>query len=709
MSAGAVRGVGLGIATLLVLAGIVFGLGDTVAVWIAVVVAVVAALAIFWLRTRRGIVFSVLQVLGAVLIGLLALVGFDVAVNFVHGLLGLSSRARLSIPIGLLLALVVFGLVVYRYLAREGRSWSAPVAVGLAFAIVLGAPYVYGKLTTDTEAVASESVRVASKLDVLLVGDGSRHLPLPDAPPTPALGEFDVSYSVGYADGDAVRWTLDEGDDPNEALRALAEGDGRPSLPDPPRPREAADQVLLLLVDGTSPVVEEPAGLKEVKYRAGEVERWRRVARQAAPGDVPTYPLLQTTDKERLAHWKRFAAEGQAVSAQALESQTATDAAVRLAVAAPTAQTDFALAMRYRPILLFDGGEPVPWPLSIDALFKGERVRLCHNEGLKTDCGSQPIVNPAELENGGTHLRLDLRASEELRRLAGEELESEGAPGSPATGGESASEPGAPPEETPPPGTPEAPPAAGATAPLGSGSAIYVHPVSLRVHGRELLYLDYWWYLPDNPVSLGGGALCGAGLVIAGVTCQSHQSDWEGITVVVDRGEAEPEIVAVQYAQHENVVRYEWETLLRRWEGDATVEKLVGASDFASRPLAFVARGTHAAYPLPCRRCHQVPRPEVGEGPHRGDFPWVGNDSGACGRSSCLQTLPTRRAGSEPALWNAFEGTWGEHHCFLTYYCDSGTPPTAPGTQRRYRHPAHYSGTVVPVGNRWRYRPLVEG
>ena len=431
--------------------------------------------------------------------------------------------------------------------------------------------------------------------------------------------------------------------------------------------------------------------------------------------ETPTYALLQTTEPSRLARWEDFSKHAKAVSIQTLESQTATDAAGRLAVAAPTAQADFALAVKFQPILLFDAGESVPLPLSVSALFEEDRVRLCHDEGTtETDCGSGPIEHSSELKNGGTHLRLEQRNSRELRRLAADELANaeilrriRAEPQRTAK-----PEPGAAPVGTPPPGTAEVESPDRAEAPslaapkaVETPSAIYVHPSPILLHGREMLYLDYWWYLPDNPVSLGDGALCGAGLVIAGVTCQSHQSDWEGITVVVDRGGAKAKIVAVQYAQHNSVVRYGWKALRRRWRKNAIVEeKTAGMADIALRPLAFVARGTHASYPLPCvAGCSQVTAKDVGDGPHDGSLPWIGDYSGACGESSCLQMLPTRLGGSEPALWSAFEGTWGDVHCFLTYYCDSGKPPTAPGQQRRYEHPAHYSGVVDAYG---RYQPL---
>ncbi len=52
------------------------------------------------------------------------------------------------------------------------------------------------------------------------------------------------------------------------------------------------------------------------------------------------------------------------------------DAAFRLALT--TSDDDYLLAQLYRPILLFDSKEPVPRPLSIEALLHGGKIRLCH-------------------------------------------------------------------------------------------------------------------------------------------------------------------------------------------------------------------------------------------------------------------------------------------------------------------------------------------
>lgn len=600
-----------------------------------------------------------IRIVGAALVAFLALAGVNVLTNA----LGLG---HLPILAGLILAVLVFGGVVFWYLHKDGWSLAASGigAAILAVVILIVTPYVVGKLTANTDPVPA-SERVASQLDVMIVGDGSHHPPSPQIAENPALREFDVRYSVGFAAGSEVRWTLVNSESAKAALEAVAEGNTRPSEQTPPERRPEADSVLLLLPDGTAPVTTEP---KDLKKQQEEVPRWTQIAEAAAPG-VPTYALLETSNIERLNKWKGFVPHGRAVSLQNLEIPAVTEAAVELGINAPTAKADFALAMAYRPILLFDHEEPVPWPLSIAALFNEGDITLCHDQGVaKTECDAEPLKSPRELENNGTHLHLHLRKSHELQVLARTELKA------------AEEENGEPPSTRIP----------------GAGSAIYVHPVSLLKNEREYLYLDYWWYLPDNPVGVGGGALCGAGFVIPGVTCQNHQSDWEGMTVVVDRTDAKPRIVAVQYAEHSDVVRYSWAQLRERWDSDAKVQALVvGIPDAATRPLAFSAEGTHATYPLPCGGgCHQIAHPDLAEGPHRGDLPWVGDLTGACGKSSCLQLLPTRAGGAEPALWNAYNGPWGERHCFLTYYCDSGSPPTSPGKQGRYEHPASYDGYV---------------
>jgi hypothetical protein len=688
------------------------GVASALNVGIAVATGLIALLFV-WPRSWPTVAIP-LRLLGMILIAFLALVGFDVLLNFLLKLLHHIHRIhelRVPIPFGLFLAVAVFAAAAYWYLLHSGcrkHGAAGATALVLALLVIIVTPYVIGKVNADTTPVPP-SKSVPSKLDMLIVTDGRHHRTPEELPPTPALGEFKVSYSVGVARGDGVRWTLVDGSSEHEALVAAAEGGRRVTAGSKPLPTEEADSVLLLLVDGTAPVSAAPAELPDRPQRKGEVARWTRITAAATgAGEIPTFALLQSTDQARLARWKRWSS-GTAVSVQALESQAITDAAFRLAVAAPTSQADFLLAMKYRPVLLFDRDEQVPWPLSIGALFKEGRVRLCHNQGLQTECPDEPTLNPGELESGSTSLRLDLRDSDELRALARRELANEEAgvaTGAGQTVARAVSK--TVPESTPPAGTMEPAVKAGAVAagqaPPGAGSTIYVHPVSIGSGRRERLYLDYWWYLPENPVELGGGALCGAGLVISGITCDNHQSDWEGMTVVVDRAGVEPQIVAVQYAQHDSVIRYGWSLLRKRWDSSRPVQNLVAqVADSSTRPLAFVARGTHATYPLPCGGCGLARRPELAEEPHRGDLRWAGDDTSACGRASCLQLLPTHDGGKEPALWNAYDQPWGELDCFFVYYCDSGPPPKSPGRQRRYQEPARYDGVV---DSHWQYQPL---
>ena len=699
MSALAKRRVGGGLVLIAVLLGL-YGVEDALNIWAAVAMGLLA-LAAVWRRAWTRAALVVLQALGAVLIGFLALVGVDVLLSLLRHIPFLHGAPKLPILAGLALAGLVFGLAASWYLHRVGwsRYWSTIAAYELAFLVIVATPYVVGRITAHTDpvhpprSVASE--RADSELDVFIVGDGRPRATPPVLSANPALAKFDVHYFVGFAQGSRVRWTLVEGGNAEEALDVLAAGRKHSAVDTSPTPRAGADSVLLLMVDGTPPFVADPSALRDVRSQPGEIERWRRLVANAVTPRPPAFALLQTTDPTRLRRWRHFGGPEAAVSFQALESQTATDAAVRLAVAAPESQVEFALALRYRPVLLFDKNESVPWPMSIPALFNEERVHLCHDQSIaRTDCDSAPITDPEELVSGGTHLRLTLRDSDELRPLAKRALVEQEAETAIEVG---TSGPGAPPEGTPPPTTATRP---SEDTPPGAGSAIYVHPVPVEHGGRDLLYLDYWWFLPDNPVGVGGGALCGAGLVIAEVTCPNHQSDWEGMTVVVDRTD-EPEIVAVQYAQHASVVYYSWQLLRNKWDGNSNIEDRVEkVKGWQTRPLAFSAEGTHATYPTPCSHCKQVIDGDLGEDPHRGNIRWVGDNTATCGNSPCLQLLPTRLHGTQPALWDDFEGSWGDRHCVFTYYCDSGTPPKSPGHQGRYEDPADYDGFV---GRDWEY------
>ena len=209
---------------------------------------------------------------------------------------------------------------------------------------------------------------------------------------------------------------------------------------------------------------------------------------------------------------------------------------------------------------------------------------------------------------------------------------------------------------------------------------VYVHAVT-RADRTDL---DYWWYLPDNPARSARGAMCGAGLVIPEITCFDHQSDWEGVTVVLDTASGEP--VGVHYAAHDRVVDVPWEMLQAAWRAPRYARWAAAAAD---HPLVFVARGTHAAYPV---ACDEPPCAAKGtlfdDNAHDGGSAWPGNTDCA---GPCVGALPTRGPTAPPASWNGFDGTWGTAVCLARVYCSRSPAPRAPGRQGRYRRPWCFS------------------
>ena len=634
-----------------------------------------------------------------------------------------------SMAMGLGIALVLFAVGVWAYRKRDDvpparriAAYGAPLLGLVAIAVV---PLVREQGKGGGSKVA-DGRQVPAKVDVRIVTDGSEHPLPPRVEPDPALRGFAVTYSVGVARGNGVRWTRVGLRNANEALAIASMGDAAPAIEETqaPVPDKEADSVLILLVDGTPPLIDgEPADLPSVAGTAGEVGRWRRIGHAARLPMMPVYALLQSDRDEakgrrRLRRWEHFTTTtGEAVSIQTLGRRPVTDAGLALAIAAPTADADLSLAVTHRPVLLFDSGEPVPRPLSIEWLFNEDKVHLCHDRGVATsECDEKAIRDPGLLENVGTHLKLDRPKPKALRDIARRE----------AAEAEAAAAPAPAPAPT---GVGDAPgadlgdaPAAAMAAPKmdrvdrtgDPETAIYVHAVPVSRGRQQLVYLDYWWYLPDNPVTIGHKVFCGAGLVIPGITCHNHESDWEGMTVVVDRTRT-PHVVAVQYAEHDDVVSIPWDDLRARWDtstvraGDKTIADVVKTVDpDHQRPLAFIASGTHSTYPSPCPapgqpKCTQIPHPDRGEDRHDGALRWIGDYSNQCGTSSCVHRLPTQDSGRIPALWNGFEGPWGSKHCALTYYCDSASPPAAPGTQGRYLHPTRCSGTATSRGAGWSF------
>jgi hypothetical protein len=301
------------------------------------------------------------------------------------------------------------------------------------------------------------------------------------------------------------------------------------------------------------------------------------------------------------------------------------------AVTGPVSQA----AIDHRPILLFDSDERFRTPLDVDGMLRSGDVELCpQGNGLLADC--RTLSSAADLRNGFGNLRFDSQQIQDA----------------------------------------------------GLATTIYAHQVPDRLH-PGWTDIDYWWYLPDNPADTARGAMCGAGLLIAEITCFDHQSDWEGVTVVVDRDE---QPVAVHYAAHSHVVDVPWTTLQAALTGPA-LRRFADRPDAAARPLVFVARGTHAAYPLPCSTAVCSGDEVFEDNSHDGAHGWP--EGVPCSNDGCVSAFPSTAGGARRASWNAFDGHWGSAICVAGVYCARSNAPRAPGNQGRYRRPWCYDFQVT--------------
>jgi hypothetical protein len=321
--------------------------------------------------------------------------------------------------------------------------------------------------------------------------------------------------------------------------------------------------------------------------------------------------------------------------------------------AAEVGGQDAAVAERFRPLMFFDSGE-VRFPLDVEDAIDDGRMQMCR-KAVRDDDDCETVREAGDIDQN-----LDY-------------VEIAEAGGTPRGGDE--------------------------------GSAYYYHVVRENGH----VYVDYWWFYSRNPSPVASKVFCGPGLRTPPFTCQEHVGDWEGLTVVLatcDEGEPDCEQVGdellvpeeIRYGQHEHVVAYDWDEVLTQlwaslappsspalaeaWEG-LVLPAVRGAG---VRPLAFVARNSHASYPRPCfRDCRQQTR-DLPEAPHNGALPWAHN---AAECDDCVKPLPlTGASESDPALWNAFPGRWGAQECILAgAYCDLSGAPRGPAFQGRYEEP----------------------
>ncbi|HWI72645.1 MAG TPA: SGNH/GDSL hydrolase family protein [Baekduia sp.] len=576
----------------------------------------------------------------AALVALLALVGTDTiwaAIPFLPRI----TAIWLSIPVGFLLfGLLACGALLPRFAPEHNKQpgtgpeiliWAGGIAVVATIVLPLGFA-AYDWFESDTSTLPAQHALV-STLDVVVLRDDGATPP----PASQSVAGWTVhTYSgrvVRAAGRDRIAW--DDGAPPP------GDGSGR------------AARVLLLFPDGGG--TQQLAAIRERgevgDEDPGGVARWLALAAEATTDPIPTYAFLRTTDTGRIAKWHArlartgdpSAPHGDAVGLDAIgTADTTTDLALRYGVLKPSAGQDLALAVAHRPALFFDDGEKFRTPLNIDAVLASGTLRQCHR-GQPITRSCDKILTADDLHNDDGYLAFK----------------------------------------------------AADVAAAGRDSRIYAHVTHTGNDAPDAIYIDYWWYLPDNPTGAVGGALCGAGFTMAGRTCHDHQSDWEGVTVVLDAADPAGTPLAISYAQHDGTSRYTWQAARRQW-GQERVD-LTGI-DTKVRPLAFVARGTHAAYALSCdhSRCTETGARDLHgaggafkENGHDGHRPWRdGNADDHC-NGTCVELLPTN--GDAAARWNAFDGAWGSQSCVLRTICTQSAPPVSPSFQDRYTTPWCYS------------------
>jgi hypothetical protein len=291
-------------------------------------------------------------------------------------------------------------------------------------------------------------------------------------------------------------------------------------------------------------------------------------------------------------------------------------------------------AVAHRPILLFDSGEILRTPVDVDELLASGLVELCPAGTSALEACPTPTSARDLTDQGDLRFRTESFENDSFH------------------------------------------------------SRIYVRVTRRRGHE----YLDYWWYLPDNPANTARGAMCGAGLVIPEVTCFDHQSDWEGVTVVLD--DATKAVQAVNYAAHKFVVRVPWPTA--RAAGVAMAEgSRLPAAAVDERPVVFIARGTHAAYPQACAKDFCPTGALSNDNEYDGHNPWSRN-----GCLGCVSLFPATTTG--PASWNAFPGHWGTAFCAVRdFYCSRSDAPRSPWAQHgRFAHPWCVTHVEMDLGRR---------
>ena len=296
------------------------------------------------------------------------------------------------------------------------------------------------------------------------------------------------------------------------------------------------------------------------------------------------------------------------------------------------------LAGRFRPWLRFDSKEP--WrPLNVDQLLDEGTHSFCNASAGKTTC--QRITSAADFDALLNHSTLGVASDINL-----------GSGGFRSYHGPV--------------------PCGGVLLDCGTGarSAIYYHVTQ----SNDRYYIDYWVFYRFNHFSRSApGVSCQSQIARENDICDEHQGDWEGVTAVT-QPDASSRLDYVVYAAHKGTFRY-----------SASQLDLVDGT----RPVVYVANGSHASYPRPCpSSCSQPPGlaqlglVDLPEGAFDGKAPWA-RDGDTCPPNqpgSCLISLS-----QQP--WVTWAGQWGAGCGSACGGAMDANSPASPGRQARYQTP----------------------
>lgn len=205
---------------------------------------------------------------------------------------------------------------------------------------------------------------------------------------------------------------------------------------------------------------------------------------------------------------------------------------------------------------------------------------------------------------------------------------------------------------------------------VGDASAIYYHVTQ----SNDRFYVDYWWFLRFNhfPRSAPGVSCHNQAARETGV-CDEHEGDWEGVTVVTPPDDPD-HIDYVVYAAHKGTFRY-------------TASQLTLHN--GTRPVVYVADGSHASYPAACANDCSQPSGlaadglvDLPEGNFDGRNGWARNDQTCAPNSagSCLLSLNAQ-------AWETWQGQWGAGCGAACGKAVDANSPRSPGLQARFQTP----------------------